>query len=161
MTESNLKDLTAKLKYSMGNLLKELESQIEEAQRLHSRARDAEEPDNELETRIYLHAVEDLLAAVDDAQSHMKYLLGDIDADGYLTLNDRGRFELPGIDGYANREFTCSNSIELWDERNRRWLYGNVEYADQYPHGYYFKQARLGLQPGMRARHRYFSSWDD
>jgi hypothetical protein len=162
MNESGLKELAASLKYSMAKLMKELESQVEEAQRMHSQADDAEDPDAELETRIYRDVIQSLQEEVRDTQHYAKYLLSDIDAAGELILNKRGRFELLLAGSYNEVwEFSCGNSIEVWDEQNRRWMYGSVEYSDSYPHGYYFKQARMALQPGMIARHRYINPWDD
>ncbi len=160
MTESDPKELAARLKYSMDKLMKELESQVEDAQRLHSRARDTEDPDAELETRIYRYALENFQDAAQKAHHYAKYLLGDIDADGFLALNTRGRFELPTADG-ETFEFSCASSIELYDEQEQRWMFGNVEYGDKYEHGYYYKPAGRGLQPGMKARHRHVSIWDD
>ncbi len=155
------KELATRLKFSTAKLLKELESQVEEAQRLHSRARDAEDPDAELETRIYSNTVQGIQDALQDANHYAKYLLAGIDADGLLKLNTRGRFELPATDRRDAFEFTCGCSIEIYDEQERRWMYGSVEYADQYEHGYYFKPGRMALQPGMKARHRHISQWDD
>jgi hypothetical protein len=161
MAESDPKELAARLKYSMAKLMKELESQVEEAQRLHSQADDAEDPDAELETRIYSNAVQGFQEAVQDAHHYAKYLLGDVDATGELELNARGRFELPTTDGRDTFEFTCACSIEIFDEKKRIWLYGSVEYADRYEHGYYFKPAGIALQPGIKARHRHVNLWDD
>jgi hypothetical protein len=155
------KEMATRLKFSTAKLLKELESQVEEAQRLHSRARDAEDSYAELETRIYSDTIQGLQEAVQNANHYAKYLLANIGADGLLKLNAWGRFELPTADGRDTFEFTCGCSIEIYDEQERRWMYGSVEYADKYEHGYYFKPGRMALQPGMKARHRHISQWDD
>jgi hypothetical protein len=161
MNESGLKELAARMKYSMAKLMKELESQVEEAQRMHSQADDAEDPDAELETRIYLSALQGSQEAVQDAHHYAKYLLADLDAAGELELNTRGRFELPTADGRDTFEFSCGCGIEILDEKEQRWMYGNVEYADKYEHGYYFKPGGIALQPGIKARHRCINPWDD
>jgi hypothetical protein len=49
---------------------------------LHRLAEDAEDAAAEYEARLYLHAVQGLLSDVQDASSRLKYLLGNIDADG-------------------------------------------------------------------------------
>jgi len=165
MTESDPKELAARLKYSMAKLMKELESQVEEAQRLHNRAVDSEDPEAELETRIYSNAVQGLQEAVQGAHHYAKYVLGNIDASGQLELNARGRFCLPAVDEPGFRrdafEFSCGCGIEIFDEREARWMYGNVEYANKYEHGYYFKPGGIALQPGLKARHRHVNPWDD
>lgn len=162
---SDLKDLAARLKVTMGKFLKELDVQVEKAQSLHYEAEGTDDPDAELETRIYSNTMQGLQESVHDALHYTKYLLGNIDADGQLELNARGRFYLPAVDERGIRrdtfEFTCGDSIEIFDEQEQQWLYGSVEYADKYEHGYYFKPAGLALQPGMKARHRHVNSWDD
>jgi hypothetical protein len=146
----------------MGKLLKELDAQYDEVQHLFARADDnAEDPAEVLDARIYMHAVEDLREAVISASNSAKYLLSDIDAEGELILGSNGRFQLPKVGLYELFEFSCASSIELYDEKERRWMHGSVEYSDKYEHGYYFKQVGIGLQPGMKARHRHVNLWDD
>ncbi|MGD0623001.1 MAG: hypothetical protein ABSA82_11190 [Thermacetogeniaceae bacterium] len=41
----DLKELAARFKFSLGKLLKELDSQVEEARKMHCKAEDAEDPD--------------------------------------------------------------------------------------------------------------------
>jgi len=156
------KDLAARLKFSMHKLLAELESQVEEAQRILSRAADAEDTEAEFDSRIYMDAIEGFQDAVQHAYHYCKYLLGNIDAAGRLKLNEWDKFYLPAVGERRDTfEFSCGCGIEIFDEQRQMWLYGSVEYADRYEHGYYFKPAGIALQPGIKARHRYINPWND
>ncbi len=159
---ANPKELANKLQISTSKLLKELDAQYDEAQQLFSMADDdAKVPADVLDARIYLHAIEDLREAVISANNSAKYLLAEIDAEGALILGRNGRFQLPKVGLYELFEFSCASSIKLYDEEKRRWMHGSVEYSDKHEHGYYFKPTGIGLQPGMKARHRHVSVWDD
>ena len=73
----------------MYKLLTELESQVEEAQKIHRRAEDAEDTEAEFDSQIYMHAIERLFFRRCSAcLSLSKYLLGGIDAARRLKLND-------------------------------------------------------------------------
>lgn len=158
----DVKVLAEQLRLTTKKLLKEMDRQVDTACGILHRAEDGGDPDSELDARLCWNAFQDLQNALQDAHGWAKYLLGDIDAAGKLVLHENGRFRLPATNGRDDDywEFTCGGSIEVWNEKEQRWVYGHVEYADKYPHGYYFTSTKVGLQPGIRARHRHVSLWE-
>jgi hypothetical protein len=148
------KGLAEQIRLKTTALIKELEAKEDEACHLHRLAEDAEDAAAEYETRLYSHAVQELLSDVHDASSRLKYWLGNIDADGELYhYQSRERWRLPTTDGRSDNyvEFTCGMLIEVWDTTERchnlsngEWNCDRVECSDSYG-GYYRYYAPLTI----------------
>jgi hypothetical protein len=108
-----------------------------------------------------------MLSDLRDADNGLKYLLGDIDAEGELYYYEPNeRYRLPATNGRTDDylEFSCGMLIEVWSTdgdyiQGGEWGCDRVEYSDSYG-GYYLCYAKKLLAPGMKARHRHNCFWD-
>lgn len=74
--------------------------------------------------------------------------------EGYLNLNESGRYELLDEQGNYLTYFTCGELIDIYDPDKEEWLQGRIEHNDNY-NGYYFfnpNGRHRSLWNGVKAR---------